>query len=158
VWPATLVWAVTFAALCVSATRLPRRAAAVRAVSGRLHSGQRPRRSHAGHPAGMQRYTFEALVTIPMPDGSPSALVPGPDWHGVIRARTEEDSGSPGLYSALVDNWDQHDSGRAGAARALARIVAFGPQPAERLPVGGTFVLWRGRDVAHGVVTRRIFL
>ncbi|MGH3305204.1 MAG: hypothetical protein ACRDOK_26760, partial [Streptosporangiaceae bacterium] len=62
-----------------------------------------------------------------------------------------------GLFSALVAGWDAPASGRAGGAQALATIVAFGSQPADCLPVGGTFALWRGRDVARGVVTRRIF-
>jgi hypothetical protein len=84
--------------------------------------------------------------------------VPGPDWRGVIRAGTVADGGSSGLFTALVAGWDPHSPGRSGAARALATIVAFGPQPAECLPVGGSFALWRGHDVGHGIVTRRIFV
>jgi hypothetical protein len=128
-----------------------------RAVSGRLRFRPLPRRSYADHPAGKRRYTFEALVTI-APDASPSARAPGPDWRGVIRAGTDGGGTPPGLFSALVAGWVPHPSGRTGAAKALATIVVFGPGPAECLPVGGSFALWRGHDVGHGIVTRRIFV
>jgi tellurite resistance protein TehA-like permease len=151
-WPAALAWAVTLTALGLSlAVRTGRAVAA----------WQRPRprhRSHPAHPAGLRRYTFEALVTIPLPDENPSAAVPGPDWRGVIRAGADGDGTSPGLFSALVAGWDPHASGPAGNTRALATIVAFGPRPADCLPVGGSFALWRGHDVGHGIVTRRIFV
>jgi tellurite resistance protein TehA-like permease len=153
VWPAALAWAAVCAALGVSVA-----VRAGRAVSARLRSRTRPHRTHADHPAGLRRYTFEALVTIPPPDGNPSGPVPGPDWHGVIRASADCDGSPPGLFSAQVAGWDLHPSSRAGNAEALATIVAFGSQPADCLPVGGAFALWRGRDVAHGVVTRRIFV
>jgi tellurite resistance protein TehA-like permease len=152
VWPAALAWAMTSAALVVSAAQSARRA-----VSGRVRSGPPPLGSHPDHPAAKRRYTFEALVTI-APGASPSVPVPGPDWRGIIRAGTDGDSTSPGLFSALVAGWDPHSSDQAGARQALATIVAFGPQPAECLPVGGSFSLWRGRDVGHGIVTRRIFV
>jgi hypothetical protein len=86
-----------------------------------------------------------------------AAPVPGPDWHGVIRARADADGSPPSLFSALVSGWDLHASRQGGDARALATIVAFGSAPADCLPVGGTFALWRGHDVGRGVVTRRIF-
>lgn len=90
--------------------------------------------------------------------GNPAAPAPGPDWHGIIRARADRDGSTPGLFGAHVAGWDLHASHRAGHAEALATIIAFGSRPADCLPVGGSFALWRGRDVAHGVVTRRIFV
>jgi tellurite resistance protein TehA-like permease len=152
VWPAALAWAITSAALVVSLA-----VSARRALSGRLRARPLSPRSHPDHPAGKRRYTFEALVTI-APAENPSAPVPGPDWRGVIRAGTDGDGAPPGLFTALVAGWDPHSPGRADAARALATIVAFGPEPAEYLPVGGSFALWCGHDVGHGIVTRRIFV
>jgi tellurite resistance protein TehA-like permease len=153
VWPAALGWAMTSAALAVSVALSVRRA-----VSARLRSRPLPPRSRPGHPAGKRRYTFEALITI-TPGASSVAPALGPDWRGVIRAAADgHDGGSPGLFSALVAGWDPHSPSRAGAAQALATIVVFGPQPAECLPVGGSFALWRGHDVGHGIVTRRIFV
>lgn len=152
VWPAALAWASTSAALVVSMA-----VSARRAVSGWLRSRPLVLPPHPNDSAGKRRYTFEALVTITT-GGSASALVPGPDWRGVIRAGTDCDSSSAGLFSALVAGWDPHSPGLAGTAQAVATIVAFGPQPAECLPVGGSFALWRGQDVGHGIVTRRIFV
>jgi Voltage-dependent anion channel len=152
VWPAALAWAITSAALVVSVVLSARRA-----ISGRLRSRLLSPGSHPDHPVGKRRYTFEALVTI-APGGSSSAPAPGPDWRGIIRAGTDGHGTCPVLFTALVAGWDPHSPGRAGAAQALATIVAFGPEPAEYLPVGGSFTLWRGHDVGHGVVTRRIFV
>jgi tellurite resistance protein TehA-like permease len=152
VWPAALAWAITSAALVVSVALSARRA-----VPGRRRSRLLRPQSHPDHPAAKRRYTFEALVTI-APGGGPSAVVPGPDWRGVVRAGTDDDGTSPGLFTALVAGWDPHSPGRAGAVQALATLVAFGPEPAESLPVGGSFALWRGHDVGHGIVTRRIFV
>jgi hypothetical protein len=76
----------------------------------------------------------------------------------VIRARSGRDGAAPGLFSALIAGWDPHSSGQPDAAQALATIVAFGSQPAEYLPVGGSFAPWRGHDIGHGIVTRRTFV
>jgi hypothetical protein len=152
VWPAGLVWVTSSAALVVSAGLSARRA-----LSGWLRSRPLRPRSHPDHAAGKRRYTFEALVTV-APGGNPSAPALGPDWRGVLRARTNGDGTSPGLFTALIAGWDPHSPDRAGTVRALATIVAFGAEPAETLPVGGSFALWHGHDVGHGIVTRRIFV
>jgi hypothetical protein len=62
------------------------------------------------------------------------------------------------LFSALVADWELHDRDPAGGSHAVATIIAFGPEPADCLPAGESFVLWRGHEVGHGVVTRRIFV
>lgn len=148
VWPAAAAWTGTAVALASSVV------AAVRGVAARLRSSLRP-----DHPqAGKRSYKFEALVTIPSGDDSPAAALPGPDWHGVIRATAGSPVSSPALFSAVVAGWDLHNGGEAGSTRAVATIVAFGAEPAHCLPVGGTFALWRGHDVGHGIVTRRIFV
>ena len=138
--------------------------AGTRAVSAPLRLPRQREADRAGHPTGMRNYKFQAVVAvIPPQDGTMAALPgpdwPGQDWHGVIRARSGLGR-SHGMFSALVTDWVQ--AGQPGAvpgdAHAVATIVAFGPDPAESLPVGGTFVLWRGRDVGLGVVTRRVFV
>ncbi|MGB6453760.1 MAG: hypothetical protein WBH47_04630, partial [Streptosporangiaceae bacterium] len=173
VWPAAAAWAVTCGALVVSVaaravragrarragqTGQARRAGRGRTVPRRLSSRSRPHPLRADRAVGPRRYTFEAVITIPPPDGNLPAIVPGPDWHGIIRASTERDGSPPRLFSAVVADWDARGANPAHRARAVATIVAFGPRPADCLPVGGTFALWRGHDVAHGVVTRRIFV
>jgi hypothetical protein len=145
-----------------TAPTLPARIIAIllsgaRAVSAPLRL---PRQRDAADSAGMRRYKFQAVVAvIPGQDRTADAL-PGPDWHGILRAGSSLGR-SHGMFSALVTDWDQGgtgSAGRAGAPHAVATIVAFGPDPAESLPVGGTFALWRGRDVGLGIVTQRAFV
>lgn len=140
VWLAALAWVLTAAALA-------------RPVARRLGNAVQPARPQANGPSGSRRYTFQAVVTIPAAaDGAP-----GPHWHGVIRAGTGAGR-SGGLFSALVSDWEQHDGYPTGGLHAVATIVAFGPEPATCLPAGEPFVFWRGREVGHGVVTRRVFV
>jgi tellurite resistance protein TehA-like permease len=155
VWPAALAWALTAATLALSAATLA--APAARRL-GRTALMRHPRLDANG-AGGSRRYTFQAVVTVPaMADGAAASLL-GPDWHGVIRAGTGAGR-SGGLFSALVSSWEQHDGDPPGTghSRAIATIVAFGPEPGDCLPAGEPFVLWRGQEVGHGVVTRRIFV
>jgi tellurite resistance protein TehA-like permease len=150
VWPAALAWALTATALAVPAAGRLGRAAVVRL---------QPARPQAIGAGGSRRYTFKAVVTIPVAADGAAVSRPGPDWHGVIRAGTGAGR-SGGLFSALVSGWEccDGDPARTGNARAIATIVAFGPEPADCLAAGESFILWRGREVGHGVVTRRIFV
>jgi hypothetical protein len=136
--------------------------AGARAVSAPLRVPGQRGSDQAGPAAGMHNYKFQAVVAvIPSREAAmpPGPDRPGPDWHGVIRARSGLGR-SHGMFSALVTDWAQ--AGPLGAdarePHAVATIVAFGPEPAESLPVGGTFALWRGRDVGLGVVTRRVYV
>jgi len=42
-------------------------------------------------------------------------------------------------------------------SNVIATIVVIGWQPDESLGIGDPFALWRGGDVASGVITRRLF-
>jgi hypothetical protein len=130
-----------------------------RAVSGRLRVPRQRGASPSSHPAGMRRYKFQAFVAVVPARGQTAGALPGPDWHGVLRAGSTTGL-SHGVFSALVTDWDQFGAGSAGGAgepHAMATIVAFGPDPEEALPDGGIFSLWCGRDVGLGIVTRRAF-
>lgn len=113
-------------------------------------------RLQASGDGASRRYTFQAVVTIPAQRGD-DASQPGPGWHGAIQAGTGAGR-SGGLFSAHVDGWEPHDGEPAGGSRATATIIVFGPEPAACLPAGEKFILWRGRKVGHGVVSRRIFV
>lgn len=149
VWPAALAWALTAAALAAAAARR----------LGTAVVRRQPARLRANGTDGSRRYTFQAVVTIPATADGAAGSLPGPDWRGVIRAGTGAGR-SGGLFSALVSGWEQHhgDPACAGSSRAIATIVAFGPEPGDCLPAGEPFVLWRGQEVGHGIVTRRIFV
>jgi hypothetical protein len=127
------------------------------AVSTLGRPAVKPLRPRENSGSGSRRYTFEAVVTLPAAARESGLSLPGPDWHGVIRAETGAGR-SGGLFTALVSGWEQRDGGPAGSSHAVATITAFGPEPADCLPAGGPFVLWRGHEVGHGVVTRRKFV
>ena len=128
-----------------------------RAVLALAQPVVQPARLQDNDPGGSRRYTFQAVVTVPASDGEGGAPLPGPDWHGVIRAGTGAGR-SGGLFTALVSGWEPHDGDPACISHAVATIIAFGPEPADCLAAGEPFVLWRGQEVGHGVVTRRLFV
>jgi len=128
-----------------------------RAASVRVQLPAWPTGPQAIGASDSRRYTFQAFVTIPAAGNAAGAALPGLDWHGVIRAGSDAGR-SGGLFSALVAGWELHGGDPSGSSHAVATIIAFGPEPADCLPAGEPFVLWRGREVAHGVVTRRIFV
>jgi hypothetical protein len=128
-----------------------------RAASVLRQPAVRPARPDANGAGGSRRYTFQAFVTVPAASHDAGASLPGPNWHGVVRAGTGAGR-SGGLFSALVSGWEPHDGDRAGSSHAVATIIVVGPEPADCLAAGEPFVLWRGREVGHGVVTRRIFV
>lgn len=100
----------------------------------------------------MKRYKFRAIVKL-LP-AAREALPPGqPPTHAVIRA-ADHHGPSGGQYTGLVLSWEPS----VGNDEAIAVVVAYGPDPAACLPIGGTFALWRGTDLAVGTVTRREFV
>lgn len=128
-----------------------------RAVAALAQPAGRPALPPGNDGGGSRRYTFQAVVTIPLAASEDGAPLPGPDWHGVIQAGTGAGR-SGGLFTALVSGWEPRDSDPKRNSRAVATIVAFGPDPGNCLPAGEPFVLWRGQEVGRGVVTRRLFV
>jgi hypothetical protein len=60
------------------------------------------------------------------------------------------------FFSALVANYG--DSAEwIGENHAIVTVVLAGDDPAEYFSAGDHFALWRGEDIADGVVTRRLF-
>lgn len=103
----------------------------------------------------MKRYKYQALIRLlPQPGSAPGAALPGPACRAVIRARHHE-TRSCKLFSALVTAGD--DSPLPGNSRLTVTMVVLGDDADDYLAIGDNFVIWRGCDVARGVVTRRIF-
>jgi hypothetical protein len=114
---------------------------------------QSPRLADAG-PGSMTRYKFQAIVKL-LP-AAREALPPGQlPTHAVIRA-ADHHGPSGGQYTGLVLSWEP--SPVVSDDEAIAVVVAYGPDPAACLPIGGTFALWRGTDLAVGTVTRKVFV
>jgi hypothetical protein len=60
------------------------------------------------------------------------------------------------LFSALVTGVQE---GRpAPDSPVTVTMVVVGPRPADYPEIGDEFTLWRGADVAHGVITNRLFV
>jgi len=102
----------------------------------------------------MKRYKFQAIVSL-LPSASETTPTGQPPQRAVIRADNHHGP-SGGMYTGLVLSWES--SPVVGADEAIAVVVAYGPDPAACLPIGGTFALWQGTDLAVGTVTRKLFI
>ena len=101
----------------------------------------------------VRRYKFQAFVTLPS-EGE-AALPPGKIQRMTIRGERHGTHGSH-FFSALVAN--QGDSAEwIGANHAIVTVTLAGDNPVEYFSAGDHFALWRGHDIADGVVTRRLF-
>jgi hypothetical protein len=113
--------------------------------------GTRPRQ-----PERRATRKYQALVT-PLPQaGSRDAEVPLP-WSAisaVVRAQ-DHSTGDGRLFTALVTSQDATE--QPGNSQVMATMVVVGPHPDDCLGIGDSFTLWRGADLARGVITWRQF-
>ena len=101
-------------------------------------------------------YKFQAVVTLfPQPDGAGPAVLPGQASRLVVRAN-EPESGVSHLFSALVS--PGQDTVPGDERHLVLTVTVLGDGAAECLAAGSDFALWRGHDIGHGVVTRRVFV
>lgn len=106
----------------------------------------------------MKRYKYQATVTLtPRLAGKDTAL-PGPACRMVLRASHRETHANQ-LFSALVSSGDGLlQTVASTGSQVVVTLVVLGDTAGEYLAPGEEFDLWRGRNVAHGVITRRIFV
>lgn len=156
-WVAAAAWAVVLAAMAAAplvayrASRAGRTepAPAARADRSPHDAGRRPA------PAGSRtRCKFQATLTF-LPVPAQARPVTGPAWRAVLSA-SHDGIRDEQLLTALVASQDGAD----GPARPhpIVTLVVVGPNTADHLAVGDAFTLWRGYDVASGVITRRLFV
>lgn len=129
--------------------RLTTASRACRAAVRRLrHSG---RERH-----GMKSYKYQALVTLyPPEDGGLDAEPPLLVRRLTVQAGNRETHQS-GMFSALVSAVDGSPL-RPGSAGIIATMVVLGDDVGDYLAPGAQFALLSGREVGHGVVSRRVF-
>jgi hypothetical protein len=139
------------------------RALGLARVAARLREPSAPRQPRRGHggtrpgqpePRASRRY--QALVTPLPPAGSGDVRAPLP-WsamRAVVRARDHRTRDGR-LFTALVTTQDGAD--QPGNSPVIATMEVVGPHPDDCLGVGDSFTLWRGDDLARGVITRRLF-
>jgi hypothetical protein len=106
----------------------------------------------------MKKYKYQALVWLdPQEDGGAEAALRGPACRMVVRAR-HRDTGRCKFFSALVTPGDLGSAFRLGDREMVLRLVVLGEDSCDYLDRGEVFTLWRGRDIGHGVVSRRLFV
>jgi hypothetical protein len=108
---------------------------------------------------------FQALVTLtpqePGRVGSPPQgrtavdLIPEQMQRMVVRCEHHQ-THATGLFNALVSN-NEAEPALVGTDHAVVTITLSGDDPEEYLSVGDHVALWRGHDVAVGVITRRLY-
>jgi hypothetical protein len=105
-----------------------------------------------------RRYKYQALVRLAEHDGgSRGATLRGPTRRMVVRAH-HHDTGGSRLFSALITPGDIESEFGLGDEEAILRLEVLGEDVGDYLAAGQEFDLWRGGNVGHGVVCRRLFV
>lgn len=103
----------------------------------------------------MKRYKYQALVNLPPQEvAGLAALSPGSACRMVIRGRHHE-TGASRFFNALVTT--SADT-VPGDSHTVLVVTVVGDEAGDYLGAGMDFALWRGHDIGHGVVTRRLFV
>ena len=106
----------------------------------------------------MRRYKYQALVRFaPHDGGTAEATLRGPTRRMVVRAH-HHDTGASKLFSALITPGDIESAFQLGDEEAILRLEVLGEDVTDYLAAGEQFDLWRGGNVGHGVVCRRLFV
>jgi hypothetical protein len=116
----------------------------------------------------VQRYKFQGLLTVDppprdWPPGGPGgrpasrpAFLPTGVLQRMVVSGEHPETHATRIFSALVatsaDGPAVQDS-----THVIVTISLFGDGLAGFFRAGSDFALWQGRDVGHGVVTRRLF-
>jgi tellurite resistance protein TehA-like permease len=142
IWPAAIAWTATFAAMAASPL--------LRLRHWILRMGA-PRRTRVNVPS--RRFKYQAMVTMLPSDGGEPAVLPGPECRMIVRTWPGH-AHHTDIFSALVaTSWEQPPDSR----HQLVTITVSGCEAGDCLDPGEHVTLWRGRDIADAVVTRRIF-
>lgn len=107
----------------------------------------------------MKQYKYRALVKLDPPAGRVNrGSEPLPEAGGrvVVRARHHQ-THTDKVFAALVSTG--HSEPLRPAAHSIQlTITVTGDDVRDYLDAGDTFTLWRGREIGHGVISRRLFL
>jgi hypothetical protein len=99
---------------------------------------------------------FQAVLTLlPPADGAEPTPLAWPAWRAVVRARDHATRAGQ-VLTALVSAEDGGPS--PGQSNIVVTMVVVGASPDNCLDVGDPFTLWRGRDIARGVISRRLYV
>lgn len=113
--------------------------------------------TETGMVGTVKRYKYSALVKLDTP--GQAGLRPSlPEAGGrvVVRAR-HHDSQRTKIFSALVTT-TMGEPLRAADHSIQLTMTVLGDDAADYLDAGDSFALWRGHDIGHGVISRRLSL
>ena len=98
---------------------------------------------------------FQAVLTLlPVADGAEPLQLTWPAWRAAVRARDHAIRAGR-LCTALISA----DGGPPpGQSNVVVTMVVVGASPDDCLDIGDAFTLWRGRDIARGVISRRLYV
>jgi len=106
---------------------------------------------------GVKRYKFQALVTLrPANDGGLGAELGPSPCRMVLRAENTQTRRHQ-LFSTLVSSYGEGPF-RQGDPQLIVTLQLAGDDVCDYLAVGEHFQLWRQRDVADGVISRRLYV
>ena len=103
----------------------------------------------------MSRHKYRALVRVDDSDPD-SAALRGTTSRVTVRAHHHE-TGRGKYFSALVTRPAEFPDHR-GDHSVQVTLTVIGDDLPDYLVPGDTLSLWRGHDIASGVITRRLFL
>ena len=106
----------------------------------------------------VKNYKYRALVKLAPATGASDAdpAFPGMGGRVVVRAHHHETHHLK-MFRALINAADDELLRPADHSIQLTMTVV-GDDARDYLEPGDTFVLWRGHDIAQGVISRRLFL
>jgi len=104
----------------------------------------------------VKRYKYHALVRLDADEGGGHGGTALPESGGrvVLRARHHQTHDSK-MFSALVTGPSGDPIRPAGHSLRLTMTV-LGEDVSSYLEAGDSFALWRGHDIGHGVISRRL--
>lgn len=102
----------------------------------------------------MKQYKYSALVKLNPPgDTSPGPALPESGGRVVVRAQ-HHDTHRSKIFSALVGATPDRPT-RADHSIQLT-LTVLGNDACDYLEAGDAFTLWRGHEIARGVISRRL--
>jgi hypothetical protein len=107
----------------------------------------------------VKQYKYRALVRLEHSRGNERAEQDLPETGGrvVVRARHHETHQSK-FFSALVTTVPGESVREAGDHSIQLTMTVLGDDATDYLDAGDAFALWRGHDIGHGVIARRLVL
>jgi hypothetical protein len=115
----------------------------------------------------VQRYKFQGLLTVDPPQsraqdgpgGNPAsrpAFLPTGVLQRMVVSGEHCETHAPRIFSALVTTSADGAAVQDGN-HVIVTISLFANDPSDYFRAGADFALWQGREVGHGVVTRRLY-